>query len=218
MNIELFFAFIGFAFIAAITPGPNNVMILASSAAFGWRRSVPHMLGIAFGFAVMSIAVTLGLGAVLARFPEWLTLVRLLGAAWMLWLAWRLMAPALLPMRHAETDADTDSDGQEDTAPTTGRPLTLIEAALFQWINPKAWTMATAAAAAYSELVPDTVERALIMGGVWLAITPLANGSWMLAGAGLRELTRGKSGRIFNLTLGLTLAVVAVMLAFGFGG
>ena len=118
-------AFLPFAVIAAFTPGPNNLLLAASGANFGIRRTIPHVLGIVSGLPLLVLAVGLGLGTLFQRHPEVHTVLKFGGAAFLVYLAWRIA---------------TAGHGTAETAP--GRPLTFLEAALFQWVNPKAWIFA----------------------------------------------------------------------------
>lgn len=206
MNIELLGAFVGFAFVMTFTPGPNNLMVMASGAAFGWRRTVPHMAGIATGFAAMVGAFVLGLGAVLQQVPELLAAVRWLGTAWLLWMAWRLAAPAFRPAPEASVAE----------AGASARPMRMYEAVLFQWVNPKALTVAAAAAAAYAGLAPEPAIRAMTMAGVFMVMAPVSNGCWVVAGEGLRKLTGGSAGaRAFSLLMAALVAASAALIVFG---
>ncbi|MCI1230156.1 MAG: LysE family translocator, partial [Kerstersia gyiorum] len=119
-----------FMFASSITPGPNNVMLAASGLNFGFRRSIPHMLGISLGMMSMLILVGAGMGSVFLRFPWFYDVLRYAGAAYLLYLAWRIATA-----------------GGMDDADQRGRPMTLLEALLFQWVNPKAWIMVVGAIA-----------------------------------------------------------------------
>ncbi|WP_160764894.1 LysE family translocator [Kangsaoukella pontilimi] len=166
-------AFVNVAFVASITPGPNNLMVAASGAAFGIRATAPHIAGIALGFSVMLSSVAFGLGAVLDRWPLLLVVLKWAGIAWLCVLAWQLARPALFPEKAAE-----DTLGRSSGA----RPMTLIEAALFQWVNPKAWAMVAAVTAAYSNLADQAWHRAALMSLTFVIIAPLCNGAWLLGG------------------------------------
>lgn len=133
MPPELLAALTAFAFVSSVTPGPNNVMLLASGVNFGFRRTVPHMLGIGLGFGVMTVIVGLGLAGVFASWPPARLGLQVVSASYLLWLAWKI-AHAAAP----------------GTASATGRPLSFLQAAAFQWVNPKAWTMALGAVALYA--------------------------------------------------------------------
>ena len=126
MSTSLLSAFVLFAFVSSITPGPNNTMLLASGVNFGFRRSMPHALGISIGFMLLVICVGLGLGEVFKLFPWAYTLLRYVGAAYLLYLAWKI----------------ANAGGMSDNPDEHGKPMTFLGAAAFQWVNPKAWIMA----------------------------------------------------------------------------
>lgn len=210
MEIDLLIAFVSFAFVASITPGPNNFMVMTSAVSFGWRRTLPHILGIAIGFCFMIGAVVLGVGEMLIKFPQLLMVVRVVGAAWMLWLAWQLVSAALSAVRQYR-DGTQPQHGKDAT-----RPFKVYEAALFQWANPKAWTMAVASAAAYSELAADPMSQAMVMVAVFLVVSPLSNGAWMVAGVSLKGLTgEGLSACIFNAVMAVIVVLTAVVILMG---
>jgi len=121
MKLEILTALAAFAFIASVTPGPNNLMLMASGANFGVRRTLPHLLGIVCGFFVMVILVGTGLMQVFVAFPVLYELLRILSVAYLVYLAWKIATSGSLSRQKA------------------GAPLTLWQAALFQWLNPKAW-------------------------------------------------------------------------------
>ena len=135
MNDPLLWALLGFTFATSVTPGPNNAMLTASGANFGFRRAVPHMLGIILGFPAMVLAIGLGLGTVFSALP-WLHLaLKYVGAAYMLYLAWRI------------------ATAERGKGAAAAKPISFFEAAGFQWVNPKAWIMGVGALAAYT--VPE---------------------------------------------------------------
>jgi threonine/homoserine/homoserine lactone efflux protein len=190
------------AFVGSITPGPNNLMVMASAAAFGWRRAVPHMLGIMFGFGIMNASVTAGIGAVILEVPILLGIVKYGGAAWLFWLAIK-MARATLQK----------SDKSDATKGTAARPFTIIEAMLFQWVNPKGWAIALAVAGGYVELSPSIAVRTILISVIFMAFTPVANGTWMAAGEVLRRVFDDpKSGKVFGLIMAALIAATALMI------
>ncbi|UFN48961.1 LysE family translocator [Roseomonas sp. OT10] len=181
-----------FAFVASVTPGPNNLMLLASGVNFGFRRTVPHMLGISTGMVVMVLALGLGLWPLLAARPGLAAAMRWLGAAWMLWLAWKIV-------RAAAPDAP-------DASPA--RPFGFLAAAAFQWVNPKAWVMVVSALATYGT------------GAGWMAMVFVAVGLpaialWAGFGVGLRRwLADPRRRRPFNWVMaGLLVASLVPLLA-----
>ena len=140
METDLLLGLAAFAFASSVTPGPNNMMLMASGANFGFRRTLPHMLGVALGFVAMAVLVGLGLMQVFARWPILHDILMVVSVAYLLWLAWRIANAA---PKAAEAGA---------------RPMTFLEAAAFQWVNPKAWTMALTAVTVYA---PDRSLAAL---------------------------------------------------------
>lgn len=121
MTFDILLALITFAFVSSITPGPNNLMLMASGANFGLRRTVPHMLGISLGHAFMVTLVGVFLLRIFVAYPIMNLILNVLSVAYMLWLAWKI-ATAVPP----------------DAKKVTGTPLTFLQAAAFQWVNPKA--------------------------------------------------------------------------------
>ncbi|MBP0596714.1 LysE family translocator [Herbaspirillum sp. LeCh32-8] len=142
---------ISFAFVSSITPGPNNIMLTSSGIWFGFQRSVPHMLGITFGFGVLLALCAFGMGAVVIALPQLVLLLKAAGSAYLLYLAWQLRA-----MRVAGTAAGTGE------AAGGGRPMSFWAAAVFQFANPKAWVMAVTGASAFMPMLHNHP--------VWLAI------------------------------------------------
>lgn len=192
MNTELLLALAGFAFVTSATPGPNNMMLMASGANFGVRRTVPHMLGVAWGFALMIVLVGLGIDRLIASNPALETALKWISLAYMLWLAWKIANAA--PPQQAEVTAQS-------------RPFTFLQAAAFQWVNPKAWAMALGALSAYAA----GVGGVLVVGAVFAVINLSSVSIWVISGQGLRRLlTTPARLRLFNVTMAMLL--VASML------
>ena len=143
-----------YSFVMSITPGPNNVMVAAGAANHGLRATVPHILGISLGLAAMVVVVGLGLAGPLSHAPEIHLALRWIGAAWVAWIAWALARASVAD----ETGADR--------TPSMG----LIAAALFQWVNPKAWLMAVAAATTYTVPGDDLPRQVLLIALVFAAV------------------------------------------------
>ncbi|HTW29465.1 MAG TPA: LysE family translocator [Acetobacteraceae bacterium] len=179
----------GFAVAMSGTPGPNNAMLAASGASFGFVRTTPHMLGVALGFPLMLLAVALGAGAPLRAWPWLQSGLRWIGIAYLLWLAWhiaRLQPDAAGPRRRA------------------GRPLSFLQAAAFQWVNPKAWVAAAGAIVTF--VPPGRLQPALLLATVFLVVTMVDVALWTAAGAAsARVLTTPRALRRFNLTMALLL-------------
>ena len=121
-----------FVFVSSITPGPNNVMLTASGANFGYQRTVPHMLGISAGAAIQLLLVGAGIGTVFAQVPQLFTAMQWMGAAYLLWLAWKMA-----------------TSGHTAGVQAAAQPLNFWQAAAFQWVNPKAWLITLGVVSAY---------------------------------------------------------------------
>jgi len=190
MTYESLLALAVFAWVTSITPGPSNFMLLASGANFGFLATVPQVLGITLGFTSLLLAVGLGLGALLTAFPALHLGLKIGGGAYLLHLAWRIARSSAL------------GDGKTPQ----GRPLTLLESAAFQWINPKAWVVALAAMAVYTTPVSPYLSMALICLVFALVNLPTIS-AWAVFGVALRGyLTEPARLRRFNCTMGLLLA------------
>jgi threonine/homoserine/homoserine lactone efflux protein len=184
LSPELLAALVLFAFVASITPGPNNTMLMASGANFGFRATVPHLSGVVIGFAGMVLAVGLGLGQVFVAFPQLHTILAVLGGAYMVWLAWKI--------------ATAKGIGGGAVG---GRPLTFLQAAGFQWVNPKAWVMAIGAVTTYAPQDHYNLNVVLVSLVVMVVNGPCV-ATWMGFGVGLRRfLDRPVMMRAFNLTM-----------------
>ena len=189
-----------FAFAAAFTPGPNNIMVAASGANFGYRRTLPHMLGVAFGFTFMTIAVGLGLGQVFNAYPQLHTILKWVGSAYLIYLAWRIAT--------ASGPAGVEAEG---------KPFTFFQAALFQWVNPKSWMVGVSALSAFTTSGGDYLGETLMVAGVFFCISLPANSFWCLFGTGVRRMLKSQRAlRMFNWTMaGLIVASIALLYAGG---
>jgi threonine/homoserine/homoserine lactone efflux protein len=187
MSQDLLLAATAFAFVSTATPGPNNLMLLASGVNFGFRRALPHIAGVSLGVVAMVLLLGAGLAPVLARHPEAGLVLKIASVGYMLRLAWKI-ATAAAP----------------DPALPAGRPITFVQAMAFQWVNPKAWAMALTAIGAYTfaEGFAGVVPVAL----VFCAVGPPSNTAWVLMGRGLRRLLADPVVlRRFNVTMALLL-------------
>jgi threonine/homoserine/homoserine lactone efflux protein len=183
MTWELLSALAVFALVTSITPGPNNLMLMASGANFGFRRTLPHMMGIGLGFMLMIVLVGLGLIQVFAAYPTFHTALKVVSICYLAWLAWKI-ANASAP------------DGVRPGA----RPLSFLQAAGFQWVNPKGWTMALSAIAAYAP-GQSPAGVAWVAGAFGLAAIPMVCG-WTVLGQQMRRfLTNPARLRAFNWTM-----------------
>ncbi|QFT61785.1 LysE family translocator [Roseivivax sp. THAF30] len=199
MNFTVMSGLLGFAFVATVTPGPNNLMLMASGANFGYRRTLPHMLGIVGGVALMALLVGAGLMALFEAVPALSLVLKVLSVGYLLWLALKVATAA--PVE------DRDSDG---------RPLTFLQAAMFQWVNPKAWAMCLSAITLYA---PDRslLSVAIVAGAFALVSFPLIS-LWTWMGTMLRQwLSNATRLRVFNITMA-ALLVGSLYPVLGVGG
>lgn len=187
MDSNVFLSAALFAVVTSFTPGPNNAMLLASGVNYGFKRTLPHILGITIGYAVMFAAVALGVGQVFATEPRLYAALQIFSIVYMLWLAWKIA--------HAG-DAGSASSRE---------PLTFMQAALFQWVNPKGVAIAIAAAANF--LKPESLALDLpIMLALILAVSISSASAWALFGQGVRGLLASeRRRRIFNWTMAVLL-------------
>ncbi|MEM7318336.1 MAG: LysE family translocator [Pseudomonadota bacterium] len=187
MSYDILLALITFAFVSSITPGPNNLMLMASGANFGFRRTIPHMLGIGLGFTFMVLIVGAGLVQVFDLYPLSYTVLKAFSVLYLLFLAWKIAHAA-----PAKAEA------------VAGVPLTFLQAAAFQWVNPKAWAMALTAITAYA---PDQTIRAIVIVALAFGATNLPSVSvWTVLGQQMaRLLTNPRRLVVFNWTMALLL-------------
>ncbi|NIZ14971.1 LysE family translocator [Phaeobacter sp. HF9A] len=183
MTYDLLAALALFAFVTAATPGPNNLMLMASGANFGFRRTLPHMLGVLFGFVFMVILVGAGLAQIFELLPVTYTLLKIGAVAYLLFLAWKIA--------HA---------GPVRAGDASGRPMTFLQAVAFQWVNPKAWAMALTAVSAYAPA--QNIWAILMVALIFGAIDAPVVISWTLIGQQMaRVLTSAKRLMLFNWTM-----------------
>ncbi len=187
MTFELVTALVVFAFVFSITPGPNNLMLLASGTNHGFRATIPHLFGVNIGFMVLLLLVGLGVMQIIEAYPPVHAGLRLLCAAYLLYLSWKIAA-ASPPSEQAEQ------------AGRIARPLTFIEAALFQWVNPKAWAFALAAISIHTPPIDPLLGIVFVVLVSGLVNLPCIL-VWVAMGTCLRRLLgNARRLRMFNRT------------------
>jgi threonine/homoserine/homoserine lactone efflux protein len=173
------------------TPGPNNVMVLASGANFGLRRTQPHIWGINVGFSLMMFLLALGLGAVFLAEPRLLLVLKVVGVTYMLWLAYKI----------ATASGISDATG-------SGQPVSFLQAAAFQWVNPKAWMMILGAISVYGPVGYSPLEKALYLSLIMLVAGSPPTQIWAAFGVGIRGYLQNTTAlRAFNITMALLLVL-----------
>ncbi|MCP4188777.1 MAG: LysE family translocator [Gammaproteobacteria bacterium] len=192
--MELILSITAFAFTATATPGPNNIMIMASGVNFGVLRSLPHLLGICFGFAVMVVLIGLGFGVVFQEFPILHEVIKIVGILYLLYLAWRIAKA-----------------GNQSNEQTRSKPFTFIQSALFQWLNPKAWIMGSSAIAAYTRVGEDIFLQVLLIAFIFLLVAFPSTGSWLVFGRTMqRFLQKPAYQNVFNISMALLLVATVI--------
>jgi threonine/homoserine/homoserine lactone efflux protein len=195
--MEYYLSLITFTFVAGITPGPNNMMLLASGVNHGIRKSIPHYLGICIGFPILVTVVGFGLGTLFNEYPSIYVYVKVSGIAYLLYLAWKI------------ANADNLSASKK-----MRQPLTFIQAAAFQWLNPKAWVLAIGGLAAFT--IPDNMTQSVAMIILVYFLTGfIYTAFWLKLGQGLQQLLYSDTRRhYFNITMAVLLALSVIPMAF----
>jgi threonine/homoserine/homoserine lactone efflux protein len=186
----MFGALVVFAGVMSGTPGPNNMMLLASGVNFGFWRTLPHMLGISFGVMLLLLAIGFGLHELLQRWPLFFMAIKYAGGLYLLWLASKIANSGPL---------------EEGSGEGRGRPMRFIEAVAFQWVNPKAWVMAVGAMATYTHESAYALT-VIIVALVFAVVCGPATGTWTMFGVALKRfLQNPKANRVFNVAMALAL-------------
>jgi len=176
------------------SPGPNNFMIMSSGVTYGVRRSVPHVVGINVGFPFMVLAVGIGMGAVLTSTPVLYDVLRPVGLAYLLYLAYRI----------ATASVDVDD-------PEAGSPLSVLQAALFQWVNPKAWVMAVGAIVTYTTVAGSYVQEVVVIALIFMILGTPCTSAWLGLGVVFKRVLRSPAQlRAFNVAMALLLVVSVI--------
>lgn len=184
----LLLAFLIFALVSSITPGPNNTMLLISGVNFGFRRSLPHMAGVTIGFAILVAVAGMGLGEVFIKWPVLYTALRYLGAIYLIYLAWQILRSGQLQIKEGN-----------------GKPISFFQATAFQWVNPKAWVMSIIAVTTY---VPAEhfFLNLIVLISVFIIFVFFSGAAWTLFGNWIqRFLHHPRYLRLFNLAMAILL-------------
>lgn len=185
----IYLAIIIFAISTTVTPGPNNIMIMTSGLNHGVKNSIPHLFGICVGFPVMVIMVGLGFSVVFETYPVFHEVIKVLGVAYLLYLAWLIASSS-------STSLEVEKS----------KPLNFTQAALFQWVNPKAWVIATGAVSAYTSISSDIFIQVIFIALAFFIVAFPCVGIWLFFGVGLKKYFNSpKHQKTFNLSMALLL-------------
>ena len=195
IDLNLFFALVSFYFVMYVTPGPNNAMVLTSGLKFGFAKTIPHMSGITIGHILQLILVCLGLGKIFQVFPEIQNILKIICAAYLLYLGYKIIG--------------SFSKIKEDNS----RPLKFYEAALFQIVNPKAWTISSMAASGFLPKDGNLFFSIFFISIIALIICPLSISPWAAFGSAIRNLVKNnKLKALIEYFLAFLLLITAILI------
>ena len=195
IDYNAFIALVIYYFVMYITPGPNNAMVLTSGLKFGFMKSIPHISGITIGHIIQLIIVCLGLGQIFIIFPEIQKILKVICAIYILYLGYKIL--------------DSINYIKKDGA----RPLKFYEAALFQIVNPKAWTISSMAVSGFLPKDGNLVTSVLIMASTALVICPISISPWAAFGSSIRNLVKtNKVKRYIEYFLSILLLITAILI------
>jgi threonine/homoserine/homoserine lactone efflux protein len=187
--MDLLFALVVFCLVTLFMPGPNNLMLMTSGLNFGFRQGMPHLLGVVFGFTLMVLIVGFGLGAIFEAWPLLYVVLKYAGAAYLLYLAWEIAV----------------SRPPEQLNESAGRPIGFMQAAAFQWVNPKAWVMAVGAVSTYATVAAFPLN-VVVIATLYCALGFASSGTWLGFGVALQRVLKNPSAiRAFNIAMALLL-------------
>ena len=195
IDVNLFFALVSFYFVMYVTPGPNNAMVLTSGIKFGFSKTIPHMGGISIGHVIQVALVCLGLGKLFLLFPQIQNILRIICALYLLYLGYKIIG--------------SFSKIKEDDS----RPLKFYEAALFQLVNPKAWTISTMVASGFLPKDENLIISILFISITALIICPISISVWAAFGSGIKNLVKNnKKKAIVEYFLAILLLITAILI------
>jgi len=195
IDLNLFFALVSFYFVMYVTPGPNNAMVLTSGLKFGFAKTIPHMSGITIGHILQLILVCLGLGKIFQVFPNIQNILKIICAAYLLYLGYKIIG--------------SFSKIKEDNS----RPLKFYEAALFQIVNPKAWTISSMAASGFLPKDENLIFSIFYIAAIALIICPLSISPWAAFGSSIRNLVKNnKLKALIEYFLAFLLLITAILI------
>lgn len=187
--MELILAIALFAFSSGITPGPNNIMLMTSGVNFGVKRSIPHLMGISLGFPTMILAIGLGLSTVFQAYPIIHQVIKVIGIVYLLYLSWLI------------ANSSSKMEGK-----SIAKPFSFLQAAAFQWVNPKGWIMAVGAIATFTSVQQDLTPQVITIATVFLCVAFPCAVVWLGFGVALKRILKNeRQQKIFNITMAVLL-------------
>jgi len=199
-TLTMLFSIGTFEITSAITPGPNNIMLLSSGLTFGFKRTIPHIGGIIVGFPIMILLIGLGMGIIFEKYPIVLSVLKIVGILYLIWMAYKI----------ATNISTYDVKEDEDS-----RPFTFLQAAIFQWVNPKAWIMGVTAISIFITAKEDNYGQILILAFIFLLSAIVSCNTWAIGGVFLKRFIKNtKSLKWFNRVMAILLLVSVIPIFF----
>lgn len=188
-----------FSFATSMTPGPNNIMLLSSGLTFGYKRTIPHILGVVLGFPFMTICVGLGLGKFFEVYPSAFTILKIIGVGYLLWLAWHI--------------AKSQPNFKENDSSST--PLNFIQVILFQWVSPKNWIKIITAISVYVTSIENALIQIVVITMIFFSTVLMSANSWAVGGIILKKFIKSEIGiKRFNTVMAFLLVCSIVPTLF----
>ncbi|MEA3384060.1 MAG: LysE family translocator, partial [Campylobacterota bacterium] len=190
-TITMLLSIVTFTLSTVMTPGPNNIMLLSSGLTFGYKNTIPHIFGVMLGFPIMVILVGLGMGILFEQFPFIFSVLKTIGIVYLFWMAYKIAN------NHSTYDVDESSES---------KPFTFFQAALFQWVNPKAWIMAITSISVFVTSSEQNLWQVFTIAFIYMLSGVISTNSWTLGGVILKRFIKNeKSVKIFNITMAILL-------------
>jgi threonine/homoserine/homoserine lactone efflux protein len=199
-SIAMVISVLTFAFTMAMTPGPNNALFLSSGLTFGYKATIPHIIGVIVGFPLMTLMVGLGLGQIFASYPIILTILKIISILYLLWMAYH--------MANITGNANDDKNKQD-------RPLSFLQAVMFQWVNPKAWIMAISSISVFTTSIEYKYQQLLVVTFLYFIVGFVSTNFWTLGGVLLKKfINSAKTVRMINIILAIFMLVSVLPFVF----
>jgi len=199
-TIAMILSIATFTLSTAITPGPNNIMLLSSGLTFGYKRTIPHMAGIIFGFPMMILVIGLGMGSLFEKFPFVLTSLKFIGILYLFWMAFKIA--------NNKSSYDVEKN-------TTSKPFSFLQAAMFQWVNPKAWIMSITAISIFVTSNENSIDQVLIISLIYCLSGCVSSNTWAFGGTVLKKFIKSeKSVQRLNITMAILLVASILPIIF----
>ena len=211
MDLQLLLAAASFAFITSATPGPNNLMLTASGVTFGFRKSLPHILGISIGVGSLVLVTAAGLGSLFSQSPALQQGLKIVGSIYLLWLAWQLLSFQL--DTNTTIDGDQNNSQNHSQSIKKAKPFRLWQALLFQYVNPKAWLMAISAVGSFTLSGDDYWTSAWWLTGVFFVVNLPSVSLWAGFGTLIGQwISEPRQQKLFGMLMaGLTALTVLLI-------